>query len=118
MNSEQDRCEITVIHEERVTKVREEMPSEENISVLSDFFRMFGDSTRLRILFALEKSELCVCDIAFLLGMTQSAISHQLRVLRTSELVKSRKDGKVTYYSLKDTHVKEILETGLTHIHE
>lgn len=113
-----EKCDCTMIHEEVVDKVREELPQEELLYELAEFFKVFGDSTRIRILAALEKSEMCVCDIANLLNMTQSAISHQLRVLKNARLVKNRRDGKIMYYSLDDDHVKEILDSGLTHILE
>lgn len=113
-----EKCDCTIIHEETVEKVREELPKEEILYELAEFYKVFGDSTRIRILSALEKSEMCVCDIANLLNMTQSAISHQLRVLKKARLVKNRKEGKVVYYSLDDDHVKEILESGLSHILE
>ena len=85
---------------------------------LADLFKVFGDSTRIRILWALHEAEMCVCDIAVLLNMTQSAISHQLRVLKQANLVKNRKEGKVVYYSLVDDHVREIFDQGLIHINE
>lgn len=113
-----DKCDCTIIHEDIVNRVREELPKEELLYDLAEFYKVFGDSTRIRILSALERSEMCVCDIANLLFMTQSAISHQLRVLKNARLVKNRKEGKVVYYSLDDDHVKEILESGLTHILE
>lgn len=94
------------------------MPEEEVLYDLGDFFKILGDSTRIKILSALFQSEMCVCDIAALLGMTQSAISHQLRVLKQGRLVKHRKDGKVVYYSLDDDHIKHIIDQGLTHISE
>ncbi len=112
------KCDCTVIHDALVSKVQKNMPPEESLYQLADFFKVFGDSTRIRIIAALEKSELCVCDIAALLNMTQSAISHQLRVLKQSRLVKYRKDGKIVYYSLDDEHVGIILNQGLTHIVE
>lgn len=113
-----EKCDCTMIHEEVVEEVREELPQEEILYELAEFYKVFGDSTRIRILSALEKSEMCVCDIANLLNMTQSAISHQLRVLKKARLVKNRRDGKVIYYSLDDDHVKEILDSGLSHILE
>lgn len=113
-----ERCISDVIHEEVVNKVKEIMPKEETLYDLAEFFKVFGDSTRIKILWALEESEMCVCDIAYLLSMTQSAISHQLRVLKQANLVKFRKEGKVVYYSLNDDHVKQILEQGLIHINE
>ena len=94
------------------------MPEEELLYDLGDFFKILGDSTRIKILSALFQSEMCVCDIAALLGMTQSAISHQLRVLKQGRLVKHRKEGKVVYYSLDDDHIKHIVDQGLTHISE
>ena len=113
-----ERCDCDVIHEEIVNKVREKMPQEETIYDLAELFKVFGDSTRIKILWALDESEMCVCDIAFLLNMTQSAISHQLRVLKRAELVKSRREGKIVFYSLEDEHVKQIFDQGLIHISE
>lgn len=113
-----EKCDCTMIHEDVVEKVSKELPQEEILYELAEFYKVFGDSTRIRILSALEKSEMCVCDIANLLNMTQSAISHQLRVLKKARLVKNRRDGKVIYYSLDDDHVKEILDSGLSHILE
>lgn len=95
-----------------------EIPSDETLYRLADLFKIFGDPTRIRILSALGRHELCVCDIAELLGMTQSAISHQLRVLKQMELVKFRKEGKTVFYSLADSHVSTILEQGLDHVNE
>ena len=109
-------CEYTVIHQEVIDKIK--LPEEEVLYDLGDFFKISGDSTRIKILSALFQSEMCVCDIAALLGMTQSAISHQLRVLKQGRLVKHRKDGKVVYYSLDDDHIKHIVDQGLTHISE
>lgn len=112
------RCDCTVIHQNVVDNVKNKMPEEENLYDLAELFKVFGDSTRIRILWALAEAEMCVCDIAVLLNMTQSAISHQLRVLKQSRLVKYRKDGKIVFYSLDDEHVKQIFEQGLTHINE
>ena len=109
-------CEYPVIHQEVIDKIK--LPEEEVLYDLGDFFKILGDSTRIKILSALFQSEMCVCDIAALLGMTQSAISHQLRVLKQGRLVKHRKDGKVVYYSLDDDHIKHIIDQGLTHISE
>ncbi|ERK66231.1 putative transcriptional repressor SmtB [Leptotrichia sp. oral taxon 215 str. W9775] len=109
-------CECTVIHQEVIDKIK--LPEEEVLYDLGDFFKILGDSTRIKILSALFQSEMCVCDIAALLGMTQSAISHQLRVLKQGRLVKHRKEGKVVYYSLDDDHIKHIVDQGLTHISE
>ena len=93
-------------------------PSDEILYKLADFYKVFGDPTRIRILYALSAGELCVCDIAELLGMTQSAISHQLRVLKQSSLVKFRRDGKTVYYSMADNHISTILAQGLDHVQE
>lgn len=113
-----DRCDCDAIHQDVVDMVKEKMPEVETLYDLAELFKVFGDSTRIKILWALDESEMCVCDIAGLLNMTQSAISHQLRVLKQANLVKSRRDGKVVYYSLDDEHVKAIFEQGLTHINE
>ena len=111
-------CDCEVIHSDVVEEVRQTMPQDEILYDLADFFKVFGDSTRIKILWALDRSEMCVCDLAVLLNMTKSAISHQLKTLRQDKLVKHRKDGKIVYYSLKDEHVKNILEIGLEHIGE
>lgn len=112
------KCDCNVIHEDIVNIVRGKMPPEENLYDLSDLFKVFGDTTRIKILWALAEAEMCVCDIAVLLNMTISAISHQLRVLKQARLVKFWKDGKVVYYSLDDTHIKQIFDQGLIHIRE
>ncbi|HBG02743.1 MAG TPA: transcriptional regulator [Firmicutes bacterium] len=111
-------CDITVIHEDLVEEVRRSMPPEEELFNLAEFFKVFGDTTRIRILFALFQAEMCVCDIAHLLGMTQSAISHQLRVLKGAKLVRYRKEGRVVYYSLDDDHIKAIFDQGYKHMQE
>ncbi len=113
-----ESCSCSIIHEEVVTKVRESMPMEETLYDLAELFKVFGDTTRIKILCALFESEMCVCDIAALLCMNQSAISHQLRVLKQARLVKYRKEGKVVYYSLDDEHVKQIFDHGLVHVNE
>jgi DNA-binding transcriptional ArsR family regulator len=113
-----DRCECTVIHEDVVARVRNSMPEEDVLLDLADLFKVFSDSTRVKILCALQHSEMCVCDIAYLLGMTESAISHQLRSLRQTRLVKHRRDGKIVYYSLDDEHVGNVFEQGLLHVCE
>jgi ArsR family transcriptional regulator len=94
------------------------MPCEEDIYDLADFFKVLGDSTRTKIIWALDESEMCVCDIAALLNMTKSAISHQLRALRNADLVKFRREGKTVFYSLKDQHVRDVYEIGMEHIRE
>ncbi len=113
-----EKCDCEVIHEETVNQVREKMPEEETLYDLAEIFKVFGDSTRIKILWALDEAEMCVCDIAVLLNMTQSAISHQLRVLKQANLVKNRKEGKVVYYSLVDEHVRKIFDQGLIQINE
>jgi ArsR family transcriptional regulator len=113
-----DRCDCEVIHEDVVNSVSKKMPKEEALYDLAELFKVFGDTTRIRILWALDEAEMCVCDIAYLLNMTQSAISHQLRVLKQAKLVRSRKEGKVVYYSLDDEHVRMIFDQGLVHINE
>jgi len=110
------QCECAVIHSDVVDKVRGEMPAAEHLYDLSELFKSLGDQTRLKILFALSMNEMCVCDIAALLEMTQSAISHQLRVLRNVRLVKYHKEGKVVYYALDDWHVNELFKQGLDHV--
>ncbi len=113
-----ESCSCSIIHEDAVSKVRNSMPEEETLYDLAELFKVFGDTTRIKILCALFESEMCVCDIAALLSMNQSAISHQLRVLKQASLVKYRKEGKVVYYSLDDEHVKLIFDQGLVHIRE
>ena len=109
-------CDCDVIHEAVVEDTRKRMSAEREYPDLAALFKMFGDGTRVKILHALELNELCVCDIAALLGMTKSAVSHQLKALRLSNLVKTRRDGQVIYYSLADDHVKSILDIGFDHI--
>ncbi|MCL1790751.1 MAG: metalloregulator ArsR/SmtB family transcription factor [Peptococcaceae bacterium] len=116
MEDMEDRCGCSVIHEDVVNDVREHMPPVEDLSELAELFKVFGDFTRVKIVYALFRAEMCVCDIAALLGMTKSAISHQLRVLRQAHLVKFRKDGRTVFYSLDDDHVSTIFAQGLTHI--
>ncbi|HHV16749.1 MAG TPA: helix-turn-helix transcriptional regulator [Gelria sp.] len=117
-NTEVPSCSSNVVHEEVVARVREEMPLEETLYDLAELFKVFGDTTRVKILYALFAAEMCVCDIAALLNMSQSAISHQLRILKQARLVKFRRQGRVVYYSLDDEHVKQIFDQGLTHINE
>ena len=109
-------CDCNVIHEDVVNMVKGNMPNDDLLFDVSDFFKILGDSTRLRILWALDQSEMCVCDIANLLNMTKSSISHQLKILKMDRLVKNRKMGKEVYYSLNDEHVKMVLEIAITHI--
>lgn len=112
------RPAYTHVHEETVQRVNEIMPVDEELFDLSELFKIFGDSTRIRILYVLFESDMCVCGIAELLGMTQSAISHQLAVLKKAKLVRYRREGKTIYYSLADDHVRTILDQGMEHITE
>lgn len=109
-------CSCNVIHEDTVKKIQESMHSDEDIMDLADFFKVLGDSTRMKIISVLFENELCVCDLAYVLNMTQSAISHQLRVLKQARLVKNRRDGKTVFYSLDDEHVKGIFDLGFVHL--
>ena len=118
MEQEVLSCEWLHVHETIVEKVKQEMPSEDVLFDLSELFKVFGDSTRIRILYCLFASEMCVCDIAALLNMSQSAISHQLSVLKKSKLVKCRRKGKTIFYSLADNHVRLIINQGVEHICE
>ena len=111
-------CSCDIVHENVIEMVRAKMPQEEKLYDLAELFKVFGDTTRVKIISALFEAEMCVCDIAELLHMTQSAISHQLRVLRQARLVKHRKEGKVVFYSLDDEHIKAIFNQGLEHILE
>ena len=111
-------CEANVIHQDVVAKVRENMQDEDPIYEVAELFKVFGDSTRARIICALTVSELCVCDLSCLLNMSQSAISHQLQVLKKSKLVKYRREGKTVFYSLADSHVRAILGQGMEHVTE
>jgi ArsR family transcriptional regulator len=115
---EKASCDCHVIHADAVKRVRKAMPKSEDFYDLADLYKMFADSTRVRIVWALSCEEMCVCDLAVLLGMTKSAVSHQLKSLRMSNLVKYDKQGKVVYYSLADEHVKDIFEKGFEHIKE
>lgn len=118
MKKEDILCDCDVIHADLVESVRKKMPDENELYDLADFFKVLGDSTRAKIIWALDESEMCVCDLAVLLNMTKSAISHQLSSLKQADLVKYRKEGKVVFYSLADDHVKAIFEKGLEHIRE
>ena len=111
-------CDENVIHADRLAAARSKLPEETELYDLAELFKVFGDSTRIRILFVLFGSEVCVCDLAELLSMTQSAISHQLRILKQSGLVKSRREGKSVFYSLADEHVRTIIAQGQEHIEE
>lgn len=118
MPRKEDVCSCTIIHEDIVQTVSSQMLPPKVINNLAELLKIFGDPTRIKLLHALKCSEMCVCDLAACLGMTHSAISHQLRVLKAYNLVKSRKQGKVVYYTLADLHVTAILDMGLEHIKE
>ncbi|WP_138207499.1 ArsR/SmtB family transcription factor [Haloimpatiens lingqiaonensis] len=117
-NKNTEICSCYSIHEDALKHVKNDLPKEEILFQLADFFKIFGDSTRLKILYALSIEEMCVCDISNLLNMSQSAISHQLKTLRQSKLVKFRRDGKVVYYSLDDDHIRSVLKQGFDHVME
>ena len=116
--ADMDCCEEHIVHMDAVETARRQMPDDDITTAAADFFKAFSDKTRLRILTALVSAELCVCDIATLLGMSQSAISHQLRFLKQARLVKSRKNGKTVYYALCDDHIQTILAQGIAHVQE
>lgn len=114
----EDICEIYCVDRDRVAKARKRMPEDRTIALLADVFRVLGEPTRIRILQALSGEELCVCDLAAVVEISPSAISHQLRILRAAQLVRSRKDGKKVYYALDDDHVRNLFEEGLRHVRE
>jgi|GluameStandDraft_1065615.scaffolds.fasta_scaffold63743_2 DNA-binding transcriptional ArsR family regulator len=116
--TEVECCDVTYVHDDRVLRARRNMPKEELIKELADFYKVFADGTRVKILCVLLESEMCVCDLAEVLEMTQSAISHQLRVLKQMKLVKNRREGKTVYYSLADDHIQTIISQGMEHITE
>ena len=111
-------CGFIHIHQDSIDKVDSMMPEEEKLADLAEFFRIFGDTTRIKILYVLLCCEMCVCDIAHILNISQSAVSHQLRTLKQMDLVRNRRDGKTIFYSLSDSHIKTILSQGLEHIEE
>lgn len=118
MDEELECCDTTEVHQELLKIVEETLPDEVELSNLAELFKVFGDSTRIKILFVLFEAEVCVCDLAQALNMTQSAISHQLKILKQNKLVKSRRDGKSVFYSLADGHVRTIIAQGREHIEE
>lgn len=118
MSNVANSCECLHVHTDAIKAVKALLPSDETLFELSDLFKLFGDTTRIKILYLLFEKELCVCDIAALLNMTQSAISHQLKVLKNSKLVKFRREGKVVFYRLSDNHVKSIIAQGMEHLTE
>ena len=111
-------CEVPAVHNDLVSEVRAKLPEENSMQDLAELFKIFGDTTRIRILFVLFESEMCVCDIAETLNMTQSAISHQLRLLKSNGLIRARRQGKSVFYSLADDHVSTIIQQGWDHIME
>ena len=113
-----DKCDNVEVHEEVLSVIRAKMPKEDRMYDLAELFKVFGDSTRIRILFVLFEAEVCVCDLAATLNMTSSAISHQLNILKRSKLIKCRRDGKSVFYSLADNHVRAIISQGMEHIEE
>lgn len=113
-----DICEAHEIHPDRINEVKDKMPDDDTLYDLAELFAVFGDSTRIRILFVLLRSEVCVCDLSDTLNMTMSAVSHQLRILKANKLVKCRRDGKSVFYSLADDHVRTIIRQGMDHIEE
>lgn len=118
MELEIPRCEYMHAHPEVIEKITRDMPDDDTLIDLAELFKVFGDSTRIKILTALKVGELCVCDISRVVGMTDSAVSHQLKILKNARLVKFRRDGKTVFYSLADDHVNSILEQGQEHISE
>ena len=113
-----EHCEMCEIHEDKTKQVSEHMPDEDELYDLAELFKIFGDSTRIRILYVLFESEVCVCDLAEMLHMNQSAISHQLKILKQAKLVTGRREGKSVIYSLADEHVRTIIDQGREHIEE
>lgn len=109
-------CDCNIIHQDVVESTLKKMPKQSLFDNLAEFFKIIGDPTRTKILFALDQNEMCVCDIANVLGMTKSSISHQLATLKKSGIVKSRRDGKEVYYTLDDEHIKQVFEVGIEHI--
>lgn len=118
MGKELDCCEVNEVHSSVLQKIIAEMPDEIELYNLAELFKVFGDSTRIRILYVLFEAEVCVCDLASALNMNQSAISHQLKILRQNKLVKARREGKSVFYSLADDHVRTIIAKGQEHIEE
>ena len=113
-----DACEVNVVDARKVTSVRRKMHSPDAVQLLAETFRVLGDATRVKIVFALSKEELCVCDLATIVGASQSAVSHSLRALRQMELVRYRKQGKIAYYSLDDDHIGRLIDEGFDHVRE
>lgn len=117
-DTDDDACEVNVVDARKVTSVRRKMHSADAVQLLAETFRVLGDATRVKIVFALSKEELCVCDLATIVGASQSAVSHSLRALRQMELVRYRKQGKIAYYSLDDEHIGRLIDEGFDHVRE
>jgi ArsR family transcriptional regulator, lead/cadmium/zinc/bismuth-responsive transcriptional repressor len=117
-SSQKDVCSAFGVHEDRIARAKKNLPNDSSVQDMAEFFKILGDPTRIRILSALSKEELCVCDLFVLLAMDQSAVSHQLKMLRLSRLVKARREGRMMYYSLADHHIEGIFKYGREHISE
>ena len=118
MENDAPHCEFMCVHADTVDRITSTMPDEDTLIDLSELFKVFGDSTRIKILTAQSHGELCVCDLSKLVGMTSSAVSHQLKILRSAKLVSCRRDGKTVFYALADDHVTTIIRQGLEHVNE
>jgi len=118
MNKEEDTCQVKIINKEKVNKVKKQLMKEDTFLEISETFKTLADKTRVKILHALSKEELCVCDISAVVEMTMSLVSHQLRILRDKKLVKYRKQGKSIYYSLDDHHIEQLLKMAFEHVNE
>jgi DNA-binding transcriptional ArsR family regulator len=118
MPEKSDLCQVSIINDKKVKAVKRQMLKDNTFANLSDVFKALGDNTRVRILYALSKEELCVCDISAVLDMSLSAVSHQLRILRNQKIVKNRKEGKIVYYSLNDVHIVQLIKMGHEHVTE
>lgn len=118
VDQEIETCGFLHVHEDKVGQVRAALPGDDELLRLSELFKVFGDGTRIRILYVLFEDEVCVCDLARLVGMTQSAVSHQLRILKQAHLIRSRREGKTVFYSLADDHVRTLLRQGMEHVLE
>ena len=118
MENDAPHCEFMCVHADTVDRITSTMPDEDTLIDLSELFKVFGDSTRIKILTALSHGELCVCDLSKLVGMTSSAVSHQLKIPRSAKLVSCRRDGKTVFYALADDHVTTIIRQGLEHVNE
>ncbi len=116
--AKEEVCEVTYIDKKKVSSVKEKLKGESTMQRLSETFKVLGDTTRVKIIYSLSIEELCVCDIANLLGTSKSAVSHQLRILRNMRLVKNRKEGKMVFYSLDDSHINNLFSEGLRHVEE